>query len=105
MPLPMSSQDAQESDAGQGGWSRFVASADGGAASTPCWGHVSAAMVMMVVENRRGLSLAAWAVVVVVLLVCSVGVPSILISPAIAPASAAPVTALEAADLRDEVGY
>lgn len=104
MPLPMSSQDAQESDAGQGGWSRFVASADGEAASTPCWGHVSAAMVMMVGENRRGLSLAAWAaVVVVVLLVCSVGVPSILILPAIAPASAAPVTALEAADLRDEV--
>ncbi|KAG0587339.1 hypothetical protein KC19_2G157600 [Ceratodon purpureus] len=103
-------QGEEEGDAakrrGGGWWSRCIAADVGAAAagSTPCWGRVSAVVMVRMVENRRGLSLAASGLVVMVLLLgVSVGVPSMLVAPAIAPAVAAPVTALEAADLRDEV--
>lgn len=109
----MSQHDEQERERrSTRGWRErwFVeASADGGASSSSssswrgcCW-LSSAALMVMLVENRRGLSLAAWLLLALFLLLCSAGVPSMLVSPAIAPAAAASVTAREAADLRDEV--
>lgn len=85
----------------------FVA-ADGGASSSPpsppSWcGVSSAALMVALMEYRRGVSLAAWLLLVALLILLCV--PSMLVlSPAIAPtAAAAFVTPREAADLRDEV--
>jgi len=60
-------------------------------------------MVVFVENRRRGLSLAAWLLLLLLAFwfVCSAGVPPpMLVSPATAAAS---VTVREAADLRDEV--
>lgn len=78
----------------------MVGDGDGGGGGSGATVSGAAVMVMMM-ENRRGLSLV---LVVLFVLLCAAGVPSMLVAPAVAPTAAAPVTALEAADLRDEVG-